>query len=1684
MADGQVFRIEIPVEVTSKADTGSLKQIETTIQRTEAALQRISSTGDTAFSKIASGASSAASNMTQVQNAAQQTSNALDQAGEAAQDAGQEGVQAAEQAADAFDDMGESAEDIVDSVDDAADSFDDMADSAGDAGNKAKSSFDGAEQGVDRFTKRMEKSQRTLRQMFAEKAKMVLEAVDKISPVVTKVTQSVKSLAAKAWKVTVKLADLVTAPFRALKNMIMSPITMTLSIAGIGLGASSFYQTFTDFTTGMSNVKALSGATEEEFVQLTETAQELGATTKFTAAQASEGMQYLAMAGWETSEIIEAMPGLLQLAAAGATDLGTASDIVSDVMTAMGMSASEATRAADVFARTATSTNTTIANMGETLKYAAPIAHSFGLSLEEVSTITGMMANAGIKGSQAGTAIRSSLLAMASPSTEAAKAMAKLGLTFADSQGKMKDMKTIVRDLQTAFSGLSEQEKLAYADDIFGKYASSGWLGVINQGADAYDDLYDSILNSKGAAQEMADIQLDNLQGDVTLLQSAVDGMKITLMDKLDPFLRQGVQWVTSKIPEVTQMLSDLMDKGIAKATELKDFIAGVFDSPEMQNADSLADKLFIAWDKIIAQPFNDWWAGSGRDFVLNVVNKIGGTFGEVLHGVIAGVFAAIKGEEIDFDGLNLTGIAKAGAEAAKEYVSSFMGAFDLSGLVAEMPGMLKAGLLGFGAIKVGSGALGVAKTIGQLKLAFGGVTAAAGSAATATATVGQTAAAAGAGAAKSAALFGGLKTALSAIPVWGWVAAAALTAVTIGVVAYNNEQKKHEQDLLNTGKAAAQMAQDYADSVQTISDATATVQTIKGIQLKIEEDKGGNQEVIDNFNSDLDGLLDRTVYLTAALADDSLDAETIAAYQEELDALHGNIVELVANLNDEGYDAAQVAIIQEQVGAIEEGEKTVTLIIADKTELTPDQISEYVSRLSELMAQKTTYELWIEGHGLTVEEIGAFKTQLEDIQSRLSEVTVKINKGQGTMSDDEWNSLLSEAASLQAQAADIQILLQGSEMNDQEIKAVKDKLGEVRGEAAGIELNISYSDNSEITQEDLDNITGMMTNIGEIRAELNIGLAEGSMGVQELEDLNQQLNEAYGNLVEMSGGYFTQEDVEMGRITPERYDAWLERKTMEAEADRLNFKAQVEADTKNVPELMQKREDAQAEAQRYAGIANGTTSDYDFLNNLDAQRQLLLGRYRAGEISEDDLFTGGQSILQQARDHQWTEMAPANFMAIQPDMLFGDYTGPFWNRRWQANPDVNPFGDAINELGSQTERQGANYRAATTKADEANAALNQQYQNEVKVVEQDAFAGFGVADQRSTATIQELAASYDTLDAAGQQMFADAIAGLQQLNSTTGYISEAEKVNTGELVQQATESVTTAANVEVLGDVQSKLTELSTTYSTLNDETAQADFNAANIEAVNAALDALGVDKISSLSELQSKLQEISAIDPSGLSFDAAAASLTALGGNASDAKAKLDQALASLRALDGQTAHTTVMNDVINNTYNNTYNNTRNSATTTTGNANGGIYDGGAFLSWVAEDGPEAIIPLGAKRRDRGIDLWLEAGKMLGVSEFAEGGIAAPYQAVISTLPEDSWSDDGNGSGDPKPVLTGTSGGGTGGGNVIQITVEVNPEYEISGTSSPEEVMQVIRDRQGEVAEIVGDEIAEQLEDIFSNM
>ena len=225
----------------------------------------------------------------------------------------------------------------------------------------------------------------------------------------------------------------------------------------------------------------------------------------------------------------------------------------------------------------------------------------------------------------------------------------------------------------------------------------------------------------------------------------------------------------------------------------------------------------------------------------------------------------------------------------------------------------------------------------------------------------------------------------------------------------------------------------------------------------------------------------------------------------------------------------------------------------------------------------------------------------------------------------------------------------------------------------------------------------------------------------------------------------------------------------------------------------------------------------------------------------------------------------------------------------------------------------------------------------------------------------------------------------------------------------------------------------------------------------------------ISSLDEINNALEQIKNADLSSFSLTDAQVAFVALGGDASGAKTSVDALRTALRNLDGTTATTTVTNNVYNNTYNRT-------STTPAKNASGGIYDG-AFLSWVAEDGPEAIIPLGSERRNRGIDLWLQAGEILGVAEFAEGGIMAPYGKALDSLPDEAW-DEGD---TPKPSPMGGNGGG--GGNTFSITVEANPTFQIEGGDS-EDILDKLRDKQRELAELRGGAMADQLEDIVSNM
>lgn len=283
------------------------------------------------------------------------------------------------------------------------------------------------------------------------------------------------------------------------------------------------------FEQAMSKVKAITNSSNEDMARLNETAQQLGASTQFSATQAAEAMSYLGMAGWKTDQIIAGMPGMLDLAVASGSDLATVADIVSDDLTAFGMSADQAGHMADVMAAASTNANTNVEMMGMTFKYAGAVAGALGYSLEDVSIATGLMANAGIKADQAGTSLRAIMTRLIDPPKDAATALDALGISAINADGSVKPFRQTIMELREKFKGLSQSEKAQMASSIAGTEAMSGFLAVVNASDSDFDTLANAIDNADGASKKMADTMNDNAKGSAIQLESAIDGVSIAI---------------------------------------------------------------------------------------------------------------------------------------------------------------------------------------------------------------------------------------------------------------------------------------------------------------------------------------------------------------------------------------------------------------------------------------------------------------------------------------------------------------------------------------------------------------------------------------------------------------------------------------------------------------------------------------------------------------------------------------------------------------------------------------------------------------------------------------------------------------------------------------------------------------------------------------------------------------------------------------------------------------------------------------------------------------------------------------------------------------------------------------------------------------------------------------------------
>lgn len=333
---------------------------------------------------------------------------------------------------------------------------------------------------------------------------------------------------------------------------------VTAVTAAITATAGAVIKLGSDFEAQMSKVQAISGSTAEEMEKLNEKAKEMGATTKFTATESAQAFEYMAMAGWKTEDMLDGIEGVLDLAAASGSDLGTTSDIVTDALTAMGLTAKDTGRFVDILASASANSNTNVELMGETFKYAASLAGSLGYSAEDTAIAIGLMANAGIKGSQAGTSLRSIMSRLATDTGGARTQLEEMGIEVINQDGSMRDFGDVISDLRNKFGNLNESEKAQVAQIVAGKNAISGFLAIVNSSDQDFNKLTEAINNSNGAAKNMADTMMDNLKGQLTLFSSAAQGLGLELYQSIDNPLKNMVKSANGYIKQ----LSDAFKRG------------------------------------------------------------------------------------------------------------------------------------------------------------------------------------------------------------------------------------------------------------------------------------------------------------------------------------------------------------------------------------------------------------------------------------------------------------------------------------------------------------------------------------------------------------------------------------------------------------------------------------------------------------------------------------------------------------------------------------------------------------------------------------------------------------------------------------------------------------------------------------------------------------------------------------------------------------------------------------------------------------------------------------------------------------------------------------------------------------------------------------------------------------------
>lgn len=1578
----ETIRIEIPVNVVDNTGSGTssvtrnLTAMERAFERADRAAQRFQRRSGVAAEIEIGADDNATPVLSAVENATEQIDGETAQVEVSADDSATQIVNSASNAVENFD--GQSG--------DAEIGADDSATPVVSAASDAVENFDGMSGDAE------------------------IGASDEATPVIRAAQDAAESWGGSVFNATIGVIDAATAPISKLASIAKNPVVQGASLIGASFGVAESVNSFQDFESMMSQVKAISGATGQAFDDLTAKAQEMGATTKFTATESAEAFNYMAMAGWKPQQMIDGISGIMSLAAASGEDLGTTSDIVTDALTAFGLQAGDAGHFADVLAQASANANTNVSMLGESFKYVAPVAGAMNYSVEDTSLALGLMANASIKGSMAGTALKTSLANMAAPTDSMAAAMDKYGISLTDSEGNMKSLRGVIDNLRGSLGGLSETEQTAAASTIFGKEAMAGMLAIINASEEDYNKLSTAIGNSKDAAEGMADTMLDNLKGSFTLMQSAIEGTENAFGKRLSPYLRDIAGGIADAMPGITDGINAVMDVVDDKIAGVKRKITDMTGSDEWKNAD-LFGKIDIAWDSIIAKPFGNWVSGDGAQLISSGLGTLFSSAAAILPG----------GEK------------------------------------AGLTSWLSAGILAKGAATVAQKGKNIVETLSPIGDAIGSITEAAGNA-------------------NDVMDFAGNLSSMIPVGAKVGLAAAGITAAIIGIKLAID--KYNETQLENSLEDHFGKIKLSADEVKDAAAGILNQKYLTNVELALNEVQNA-----DNLRAEAQKALESNDVLEFK----SRVGITLTAdeQQEYTDNINTFVESKISELESRTF-AAHIHV-QTYLGGTEDGQ---TLAQNIKEWARADNLE--LSDLSSQLSQKVSEALKDGIIDVNEEEaISALQEKMNNITARWKEAEAQaqwdwINQKYGQLSAADLESgsftdLMDEMRSQRETAmesikadttqwySELEAMKDYGRITPEQYESYKEQTGwYVRGQE-GSELSKSLELGSNTLNDTYgEKITG---NIQTLTENTQNALKSAETSLQ---------SESYGMIAGTFEGAFKSMDDGSG------FFGFGANANQRALNDLYQSMA---PDVSRMGSLIdQYREAGQAvpkslmEGYKEAIEVGAAAGDVDAAWQNYANQILESGSEEMKSVLTDPSNPAYKDLHEQLPDELRTAIDRAAAETTTDEItLEGLRAAVDGDVDIDKDSWVSALNEKLGDLATTEEVTADSIKIKVEQGDclwEIGNALGIDWQT---IAEQN-----GIESPYVIHPDQELTISMDTITAEmdgdkAQAAIEQAMSALDAEGAEMSVTAEGVKVDLANVevdsdvaaaqIEAALgmESGTLAANgIEVQAGatvtIPQELVQVDTSgiqsATAEQTETEPVETNTtANVNITDATTDASGA-KEQAQSEVESTFSESMPADGhTDVTLDQTNNAAEVYSEVAGEVQSTFSNPIPA-----SCTVNVTLNWHITNPSAGITTSGSGSSVTATiAGNAEGSIVTG-PLLSWVGEDGPEAIIPLGSKRRDRGMDLWLQAGRALGVKEYAEGG-------MVGDVPL---------SGDSSDSPSGNSGSN---GDKGQIVVNMNPVFNINGEGGNDTVNS-IKEKLKELINEMSGELASRLLESYANM